>query len=104
MTHSHIARRALRTAGTLAATVAFASCSKNILDVATPDVLSASVLNSSLGATTLRNGSYQDFVVAFSGSIDGFLVSTENMGDEIKTVDTFADRDFTNERDRKSTR
>ena len=39
----------------------------------------------------MRNGAYQDFVVAFSGSIDGFLVSTENMGDEIKTVEKAPD-------------
>lgn len=98
MNFYYSARRALRPVGALATAVALASCSKDILTVATPDVLSASVLNSSLGATTMRNGAYQDFVVAFSGSIDGYLVSTENMGDAIKTVDTFADRYFTNER------
>ena len=98
MTYTFSARRALRPVGALAAAMVLASCSKDILNVATPDVLSASVLNSSLGATTMRNGAYQDFVVAFSGNIDGYLVSTENMGDAIKTVDTFADRYFTNER------
>ena len=98
MNYSRFARRAFGPAGALTAAIVLASCSKDILTVATPDVLSASVLGTSLGVTTLRNGAYQDFVVAFSGTQDGFLVSTENMGDAIKTTDTFADRYFTNER------
>ncbi len=98
MSYFSTARRAVRPAGTLAAAFVLASCSPDILDVGTPDVLSESVLTGSLGATTLRNGSYQDFVVAFSGTQDGFVVSTGNMADEIKTTDTFADRYFTNER------
>lgn len=92
------ARRAARPVGTLAAVVAFAGCSSSILDVNTPDVLSGTALGGSLGATTLRNGSLQDFVVAFSGTIDGFVVSTGNFSDEIQTSDTFADRYFTDGR------
>ena len=98
MNYSRFARRAFGPVGALTAAIVLAGCSKDILTVATPDVLSASVLGTSLGVTTLRNGAYQDFVVAFSGTQDGFLVSTENMGDAIKTTDTFADRYFTNER------
>ncbi len=92
------ARRAIRPVGTMAAVVTLASCSNKILTVDTPDVLSQSALGGSLGATTLRNGSMQDFVVGFSGTIDGFLVSTGNMSDEIQTSDTFADRYFTDGR------
>jgi hypothetical protein len=73
-------------------------CTSSILEVDTPDVLSESALGGSLGATTLRNGSLQDFTVTFSGSGDGFVVSTGNMSDEIGTTDTFADRYFTDGR------
>lgn len=92
------ARRAIRPVGAATAVMALANCSSKILIVDTPDVLSASALGGSLGATTLRNGSMQDFVVSFSGTQDGFLVSTGNMGDEIQTTDTFADRYFTDGR------
>jgi len=92
------ARRAIRPVGAATAVMALANCSSKILTVDTPDVLSASALGGSLGATTLRNGSMQDFVVSFSGTQDGFLVSTGNMGDEIQTTDTFADRYFTDGR------
>jgi hypothetical protein len=86
------ARRVARPVGVAAAAFAMAACSTDILTVDTPDVLSASALGGSLGASTLRNGSMMDFNVAFSGTIDGFLVSTGNMADEIQTTDTFADR------------
>jgi hypothetical protein len=92
------ARRAIRPVGTVAAALTVASCSSSILDVDTPDVLSATALGGSLGATTLRNGSLQDFIVGFSGTQDGFVVSTGNMADEIQTSDTFADRYFTDMR------
>lgn len=98
MSITHVARRALRPVGTVAAVLAFSGCSSDILKVDTPDVLAESALGGSLGATTLRNGSYQDFVVGFSGTQDGFLVSTGNMADEIQTTDTFADRYFTDGR------
>lgn len=74
------------------------ACSNKILEVETPDVLSESALGGSLGATTLRNGAIQDFTVGFSGTQDGFVVSTGNMADEVQTSDTFADRYFTDER------
>ena len=92
------ARRALRTVGTMTAALALVSCTSDILNVGTPDVLSADVLGGSLGATTLRNGALQDFVVSFSGTQDGFLMSSGNMSDEIQTSDTFADRYFTDGR------
>lgn len=98
MRFSFAAHRTLRPVGTMAAVLTLASCSNKILTVDTPDVLSQSALGGSLGATTLRNGSMQDFVLGFSGTIDGFLVSTANISDEIQTSDTFADRYFTDGR------
>lgn len=86
------ARHVVRPVGAVAAAIALAGCSTDILTVDTPDVISESAIGGSLGATTLRNGAMQDFIVAFSGSGDGFVVSTGNMGDEIQTTDTFADR------------
>ena len=96
-THT-LARQARRLAVMTGAAMAMVACSSKILEVETPDVLSASALGGSLGATTLRNGALQDFAVGFSGTIDGFVVSTGNMGDEIQTSDTFADRYFTDGR------
>jgi len=98
MTFFATARRAIRPASTLAAALAFAGCSSDILNVGTPDVVAADALGGGLGATTLRNGALQDFVQSFSGSIDAYLVSSENMGDAIQTTDTFADRYFTDGR------
>jgi hypothetical protein len=81
-----------------ATAVVLVGCSSSILEVDTPDVLSEDALGGSLGATTLRNGSMQDFVVTWSGTQDGFIVSTGNMADEVGTTDTFADRYFTDGR------
>jgi hypothetical protein len=92
------ARRALRPAGALAAAMTLASCSNDILKVGTPDVISADVLGGSLGATTLRNGAIQDFTQSFSGSIDAYAIVSGNLGDEIQTSDTFADRYNTDQR------
>ncbi len=86
------ARRIVRPVGAVAAAITIAGCSTDILTVDTPDVISESSIGGPLGATTLRNGAMQDFVVAFSGTQDGFVVATGNMGDEIQTTDTFADR------------
>jgi hypothetical protein len=85
-------------AGMTAAATVMVACSNSILEVDTPTVLSESALGGSLGATTLRNGVMQDFTNVFSGSGDGFVVSTGNMTDEIQTSDTFADRYFTDGR------
>jgi len=98
MSFFSVARRATRPVGAIAAAITLAGCTTDILNVGTPDVLSGSALGGSLGATTLRNGAIQDFAVGFSGTIDGFVVSTGNMADEIQTSDTFADRYFTDGR------
>jgi hypothetical protein len=55
-------------------------------------VISEGAIGSSLGVTTLRNGAMQDFIVAYSGSLDAFAVATGNLADEIQTTDNFADR------------
>lgn len=91
-------RRSRRPVLHAAAAILMVACSNKILGVDTPDVISQSALGGSLGATTLRNGAVQDFTVGFSGTQDGFVVSTGNMADEIETSDTFADRYFTDER------
>ena len=98
MRYHSMARHTVGLAGSLAAALVMVGCSSKILGVDTPDVLSSGALGGSLGATTLRNGALQDFAVAFSGTQDGFLVSTGNMADEIQTSDTFADRYFTDGR------
>lgn len=98
MRNNSLIARARRSAAPVAAGVLMVACSSSILNVDTPDVLSETALGGSLGATTLRNGALQDFTVAFSGTIDGFVVSTGNMGDEVQTSDTFADRYFTDGR------
>jgi hypothetical protein len=96
---SHTIIRWCRQAARMTAAAAvMVACSNNILEVDTPNVLSESALGGSLGATTLRNGAIQDFTVNFSGTQDGFIVSTGNMGDEVQTSDTFADRYFTDGR------
>ncbi len=86
------ARRVIRPVGAMAAAFAVAGCSTDILSVPTPDVISEGAIGGSLGVTTLRNGSMQDFTVAFSGTQDGFVVVSGNLSDEIQTTDTFADR------------
>lgn len=98
MRYHSLACRARGAVGAVAAALVMVACSSKILGVDTPDVLSSTALGGSLGATTLRNGSMQDFTVAFSGTQDGYIVSTGNMGDEIQTSDTFADRYFTDGR------
>ncbi|HVT39431.1 MAG TPA: hypothetical protein VHE78_10320 [Gemmatimonadaceae bacterium] len=98
MRHYAFTRAAGRPVGYAAAALLLVGCSTKVLGVDTPDVLSESALGGSLGATTLRNGAMQDFTVGFSGTQDGFVVSTGNMADEIQTSDTFADRYFTDGR------
>lgn len=92
------ARRMVRPASALAAAAAVAGCTTDILTVPTPNVLAEAGLGGSLGATTTRNGTMMDFIVAFSGTQDGFVMATGNLGDEIQTTDTFADRYNTDQR------
>ncbi|QJR34526.1 hypothetical protein [Gemmatimonas groenlandica] len=76
----------------MAAAFAVAGCSSDLLSVPTPDVIAEGAIGGSLGVTTLRNGSMQDFIVSYSGTQDGFVVVSGNLGDELNTTDTFADR------------
>lgn len=76
----------------VAALFAVAGCSSDILSVPTPNVIAEGAIGGSLGVTTLRNGSMMDFIVAYSGTQDGFAVVSGNLGDEIQTTDNFADR------------
>lgn len=86
------ARRVVRPLGAMAAALSAAGCSSDLLSVPTPDVIAESAIGGSLGVTTLRNGALQDFIVAYSGTQDGFIVVSGNLGDEMQTTDTFADR------------
>jgi hypothetical protein len=86
------ARRVIRPVGAMAAVFAVAGCSSDILSVPTPDVIAEAAIGGSLGVTTLRNGAMQDFIVSYSGTQDGFVVVSGNLGDELNTTDTFADR------------
>ena len=85
-------RRLVRPVGAMAALFAVAGCSPDLLSVQTPNVISEGVIGGSLGVTTLRNGSMQDFTVAYSGTLDAYAVASGNLGDEIQTTDNFADR------------
>jgi hypothetical protein len=88
----NFACRMVRPVSATAAAFALAGCSADLLSVPTPDVIAEGAIGSSLGVTTLRNGSMQDFTVAYSGTLDAFAVVSGNLGDEIQTTDNFADR------------
>lgn len=86
------APRMIRALGVTAAVCATAGCSTDLLSVPTPNVIDEGAIGSSLGVTALRNGSLQDFIVAYSGTLDAFAVVAGNLSDEIQTTDNFADR------------
>ncbi|WP_309669480.1 hypothetical protein [Gemmatimonas sp.] len=86
------ARRVIRPVGAMAAVFAVTGCSSDLLSVPTPNVIAEAAIGGSLGVTTLRNGAIQDFIVSYSGTQDGFVVVSGNLGDELNTSDTFADR------------
>ena len=93
-----VTRRAMRPAGTLLAVLALSSCSTDTLDITDPDIINVGDVQTASGVTAMRNGAVQDFNVVFSGTVDGFIVQTGNMADEIITTDTFFDRLLVNER------
>ena len=97
MRFSHIARRAVRPAGVLTA-IATLGCSTDTLTVQTPDVIAPGQLAGVNGALALRNGAVQDFTNVYSGTTDGYIVTTGNMADEVVSVDTFDDRILPNQR------
>ncbi|MEO7361905.1 MAG: hypothetical protein ABI120_16355 [Gemmatimonadaceae bacterium] len=82
----------VRPVGAVAAALTMGGCSQDLLSVSTPNVIGEGAIGSSLGVTTLRNGAMQDFIVAYSGTLDSYAVASGNLGDEIQTTDNFADR------------
>jgi len=83
----------LARASLLAALVVVLSCQPSkVLEVVDPDVLNVDDYRSPQGADPLRNGVISDWQLVFAGSIDGLVVTTGNMADEIRSTDTFEDR------------
>ncbi|MGH7714083.1 MAG: hypothetical protein ACREOG_22575 [Gemmatimonadaceae bacterium] len=79
---------------TAAALSVFAlSCQPSeVLEVVDPDVLNVDDYRSPQGADPLRNGVISDWQLVLAGSIDGLIVTTGNLADEIRSTDTFEDR------------
>lgn len=93
-----VVRRVVRPAGTIIAAALLSSCTTDTLDVTNPDVINVGDVGNVSGAVAQRNGAVQDFAIAFSGTQDGFVMSTGNMADEVTATDTFFDRLLPNER------
>lgn len=101
MTSPRTSRRLRTPAGPLAAALvalAAGACDTNSLEVTNPDIISADAVSNAAGATAIRNGALRDFTVVYSGTQDGFIVATGNLGDEVNATDTFFDRLLPNER------
>ncbi len=98
MTHLRTTRRLLSPVGALAAGLVAAGCTTDALEVTNPDIIAASAVSNAAGATAVRNGVLRDFATVYSGTQDGFIVATGNLGDEINATDTFFDRLLPNER------
>lgn len=98
MTFFRTPRRLLAPAGALAAGLAASACRTDMLEVSNPDIISVDAVSNAAGATAIRNGVLRDFAVVYSGTQDGFVVATGNLGDEINATDTFFDRLLPNER------
>ena len=99
MTLLRIPRRPrLAPVGALVAGLAVGGCSTDAVTIIDPDVIASEAVASASGAVAVRNGALRDFQVVFSGTQDGFIVSTGNLADEIHATDTFFDRLLPNER------
>ncbi len=85
-------------ASVMAAAGLLGACTTDTLSVVNPDVINVGDVANSTGAVAQRNGAVQDFAIVFSGTQDGFIMSTGNMADEILATDTFFDRLLPNER------
>ncbi len=89
---SVVPRRLIAGAAT-ASLVALGGCkTADILKARTPDVLTPGSLSTAAGASVLRLGAIQNFYIAFAGNTDSYAVVTGNLGDEIRSTDTFDDR------------
>jgi starch-binding outer membrane protein, SusD/RagB family len=95
---ARIARRPLARTAALAAGLALGGCSTDSVTVIDPDVIANEAVTNASGAVAIRNGAVRDFAVVFSGTQDGFIVSTGNLADEVNATDTFFDRLLPNER------
>ena len=91
-------RWTVASASVLAAAALFGACTTDTLSVTNPDVINVGDVANVTGASAQRNGAVQDFTIVFSGTQDGFIMSTGNMADEILATDTFFDRLLPNER------
>jgi starch-binding outer membrane protein, SusD/RagB family len=92
MMNTGIGRRALVSAALLSLAVTLSCKPSEILDVTDPDVLNVDDYRSPQGADPLRNGVISDWQNVVAGSIDGLIVASGNMADEIRSTDTFEDR------------
>ena len=83
----------------VAAAATLAACDVNSqLDITDPDVLNVGDFNSPAGANPIRLGVLGDFTFAYSGTIDGIVVMSANLSDEVYSTDTFDGRLFPNQR------
>jgi starch-binding outer membrane protein, SusD/RagB family len=100
MRRSHLARRPAARTAALAAGLALGAggCAMDSVTVIDPDVIASEAVANASGAVAVRNGAIRDFGVVFSGTQDGFIVSTGNLADEVHATDTFFDRLLPNER------
>lgn len=85
-----VIRRTL--AGAVLGAISLGCSPDQILDVTDPDILNIQDYSTAVGANALRNGVISDFQAVYAGSIDGVIVSTGNLADEIRSTDTFEDR------------
>jgi hypothetical protein len=72
----------------------------NLLDVTNPDIVPASNLNTAGALPTIRAGAIGDFNIAYggsgasgsSGTVEGQILATGMLGDELINTETFPDR------------
>ncbi|HYK09722.1 MAG TPA: hypothetical protein VEV39_02895 [Gemmatimonadales bacterium] len=92
-------RRIIRTAAlTAGAVVVFGGC--HLLDVTNPDVVPTSVLTTAASLPTIRAGAIGDFDLAYvgsgasgsSGTVEGQVLASGMMSDELINTETFPDR------------
>jgi hypothetical protein len=89
-----VTRKRVVLAGTAALALgALGACkSDKILNVSTPDVLPPAAFSTPAGADPLRFGVISDFVRAYDGNTDSYVVASGNLADELYATDTFDGR------------
>ena len=91
-------RSIVRTVALTAGAVALFGC--HLLDVTNPDVVPSNLLNNPAALPTIRAGAVGDFNLAYvgsgasgsSGSVEGQILATGMLGDELVNTETFPDR------------